>query len=571
MLFNLVQPKIVSVTMSAQGQPPMETTLPISVTPKSPLMQIHIDLDVPLIHPTRFFIRPDDCLDQIRVNGMPLTNPSFKFCDFTNGRTLSLSPYLRSGRNVIDLTVRDTGGSIGATFQASRIDPLVVGILSTIFVVALWCALFIIRRTGVKGTSYALALVMAFSLLLRLFYMLGTPFSARAYDPDGHVEYIRYIADHLALPDPHSGWEFYQPFLYYVFTGGWIKLGTMMGRGVQALLFDIQLFSVLATTLCIALTIFIGRKLFDARKEGTLLILFALAVSVFPGLVMMSSRITNDIPLTFLSFAAIATLISWSGRPSMRQWILLSIIVGVGLLSKSNMVLFLPIVLLSLAFQRHTSWKKKTGLAMLFLCIVTAVSGWFLIPRALQEEQAKTVLVGNSLALNGALTIPQTIGAYTTFNPAVVITMPFNNPWNDTARRQNFWEFFFRSAFFGEFQFTGISVLASFIITLAIIFIPVGLWGMYRELRTKAMFAAPLSISFIILLCGAVGFRVAYPFAPSQDFRFSVAILVPWMYFVLRGIQEAPSHVRRRLLDLFIVEIILCTLLMVLIPLVAST
>lgn len=563
--FFLVRPTFHDVVAIVGEGNPIRTTFPISLSSPNTSMRVHFTLDVPLLHFGRYFIRPDDCLEEMRIDGIPVRNPSLPFCDFSHGLTLSLSDYLLPGKHSIEMLVRDTGGSIGLTIRPSYRDPLFVFLFTVLVVSSYGFIFFLTEAFSLTRRTQGLVFLL-FSLgLLYVYYSLGTPYYIRSYDAEGHVEYVRYIAEYGSLPDPHAGWEFYQPFLYYVLMGGWAKLGIFLGRGMNSLLKDIQLFSALLTLLSAVSTAFIGAALFPSDNMKKNLFLFVLGVCVVPAFAMMSARITNDVFITLLSFFALAILLQWWKTRSLRAWLLFSSVVGIGFLTKSNILLFVPVAFLSLAFQREILWKTKIMYSIYFLSIIILLSGWFVIPRALQEHNPKNILVGNSSSLNTSLVLPNSPSSFLHFNPVSLLRTPFNDPWNDAARRGNFWEFFFRSIFFGESQFPHLAFLASLILLIAMTLVPAGIWGLITQHRARHR-PVPLLVTFWIMLSGALAYRVLYPYVPCQDFRFSVILLVPWIYFVLYGIQALPKIVERRLHDLFVLEICLCVLLLLLLP-----
>jgi hypothetical protein len=67
----------------------------------------------------------------------------------------------------------------------------------------------------------------------------------------------------------------------------------------------------------------------------------------------------------------------------------------------------------------------------------------------------------------------------------------------------------------------------------------IGLYGVHADVGAPSEYAIPMAILAVSLLAGASLYRTLFPFAPNQDFRFSVLFIVPAAYYVLRGVQAA--------------------------------
>jgi hypothetical protein len=67
-------------------------------------------------------------------------------------------------------------------------------------------------------------LIVLGCILLRAHYVANTVYNVRAYDWDGHIQYISYIVDHMQLPPVTLGWETTQAPLYYAIAAGALAL-----------------------------------------------------------------------------------------------------------------------------------------------------------------------------------------------------------------------------------------------------------------------------------------------------------------------------------------------------------
>jgi hypothetical protein len=164
--------------------------------------------------------------------------------------------------------------------------------------------------------------------------------------------------------------------------------------------------------------------------------------------------------------------------------------------------------------------------------------------RAAADPTARRLVTMNVDGLPPALTLPSELRNFVTFDPAQIVTHPENFPWDDSQRRQFLLEFFFRSAFFGEFTFAGhLRPLERAILVSALLGLPLMAFGVARELG-DAHPIWPMVASAAVLLGAFVMYRMKFPFAPSQDFRYVTFLAVPLTFFAVRGAFDLPRLAR---------------------------
>ncbi len=401
--------------------------------------------------------------------------------------------------------------------------------------------------------------VLILGVLLRFFYMLATPAVVRSYDTDGHREYITYVADHRALPPPDGGWEFYQPPLAYVIAAPIVTLGRALEWSTESVDRALQMQSFLFASIAFAIAAWIGRLLFRGKAKPWASV-FALILALIPGFVMFSSRISNDVLLSTLSFLAIALMVRVWQHGSRRNWVILAIILSLALLTKASALLLIGAAGVLLLLERKTSWNEKAF--RIFLCgtIGLVLTGWFMIPRLMDKGVTRVALVGNIYSLNDALRVPNTPAVLLTFNPAQVLAHPFNDPWNDSERRQYFPEYFLRSAFFGEFAFPEARAIAIEILTSAMLLLISMFFGIYSSLRKNFREYLPLHLTFGFLIVGHMITRIAFPMGNTGDFRFSAPLLIPASFYLIFGLQSLPRPLRIFFLTILGIGLAACLL-----------
>lgn len=480
-------------------------------------------------HPTVYHFIPDECIDAIVINGVPVEDPQLPFCDYSAGRSLPLAPYLHGGQNRLAITVRNEGGNGGLAIAVARSDTLRRACLGAALLILAGYSVFLLWWSR-RRAALAVAIITAWGVLLRVLYTLATPWTVRAHDAGGHLEYVRYVAEHWSIPAAHQGFETYHPPLYYVLSAFLWKAGENIGLSVGRNIFLLQGFSLLLSIALLLIAVACGRALWPLGKKGACrsYIIFTALIATLPGLIFLSSRINNDILAQFSFFLFALLLLRWWRSPTWKKWLFLAILISASMLTKANGVLLVPIALLSLLFHRVLPWRMRFFHGTIFLVTVLSLTGWFFIPRILAERaDPRAGLVGNVAILTNV--VENTPATLLIFNPLEVLRHPFNDPFRDEERRAYLWEFFFRSAFFGEFDFgPSRKPLALGILLLAMFLFPVAVAGVVSSaLHGKKTVFMPLSIIAGIFLFGVFLFRIFFPYSSIYDFRYATVIALP--------------------------------------------
>lgn len=525
-----------------EGQPSVPFSFPLKIQNASnPTITVTFGMRLGTIHPTRFDVTPDDCLQAVWVNGQAMENKALPYCDYNNPISIDFGNSLRSGGNVIIALIKNNGGDAGLTLHPS--SPGFLSLLPLLLFVAALLAyvLFIMKMCRRPAWQKATATIAILGFALRIFYLLRTPFWIRGHDTDGHIDYIRYLAAHAALPIPNKGWEFWQPPLYYAISAIWMNVGSPLHLTNLDTLFGVQVLSLMFSVATILLILWIAAMCTPPAYRPIALPLVALLCAFFPGLVLQAAVINNDTLTLTLTLLAIALLIRWWQKESRRVWIWVAIVTGLAIIAKNTALLIIPIALLCLLLSPRLERKKKISLGVSMLCIVTVIAGWFSVYRIIQDR-SQPMIIGNNAALNAGLSVPNTVKALTTFNPVAITRIPYNDAWNDAARRQNFWEYWYRSAFYGEFSFGDAKKsLASMILAGSFALLLFALIGIIRSAKQSFKATLPLLLCLLVLPLGHLLFRIQEPFSSSEDFRYSLPFLAPMFFYAAFGVASCRS------------------------------
>lgn len=506
--------------------------LPLRLTGQQPagVFTVSFVLRTGPLHPRAFNVQPDDCLLSLTIDGAEVPFAPSPYCDYAKPLRVEL-PALGAGAHRAEAAVRNDGGEALFAFAPSSADPAVLAPrLLFAVLLGLGLVLFLLRR-GAPEWVWQSSLLVGGAVLLRALYVSRTPYWVRGHDTDGHIEYVRYLLEHLALPPPGEGWEFWQPPLYYLASALWWGAGSLAGFAEQQLLGSLQWMAFLLSVATLLLAWGIG---LTAVREKATLPVWLLPFCALPSLVFLSARINNDVLVVPLTFLCILLLALWRKHPSLGLWIAAGAVAGLAVLSKNTALLLVPVACAFLAVHRWKRFWHPLSHALLFVAVIVGVSGWFSAYRMLHTPEQR-FLVGNTGTLNSGLAVATGPEAYLTFNPAAMMRLPFNNAWSDAERRSNFFEYLYRSAWFGEFGFgQEYRLLASALVGLGLLVLAAAVAGAAAELldRTRRRDAVLWLLVAGVFLLGHTAFRARYPFSSSQDFRYSLPLLVPLAYFL---------------------------------------
>lgn len=496
---------------------------------------LHLELKANWLTPRRWNIVPDDRLTALRVNGqqVPLnTLPQAGLSDWQLGFDIDLSPWLHSGDNQLDFTVDNYGWDGGISLRPRlgwRWLPLGAALLGWVLLLA--------RAFQLRPGQTA---VLGLALIPLCAYLSATPWNHHVHDVTGgggHLAYVVYIADHLALPPPGSGWTFYHPPLYYVAAAAvwrwsqWLGLPGAESLQLLALLLWLVFLAAGAGALRLALP----------RASGGLLLATA-ALALWPGGYLHGLAIGNDPPLYAAAGAATWFMLRWWRRGRRGDLLGMAACIALALLVKSNAVVLaaaaLALLGLRLLHRRPPRLWVDAALAGAIIAAGAALNLGLRYHQYLHHEVANW-LIANAPQLPPNLRVPVTLRAFLPLDVPTFLTVPWLDSANDATGRANFWNYLLRSALSGEFQFDGTvlrwvawlwGALLLWLLWLLLLprnplrWSPRGLWRQAPWLVLGLLWPASLAV-----------LRIKTPYACSNDFRYVLPVLLPFLVACCRA------------------------------------
>lgn len=533
-------------------------SLPLLAISEGSKMTIYFHIDLFSLFPQFYRLQPDDCLRELIVNGQQVEGPELGACFHTPARQVELGTLLHAGQNDIRVVLEDSGGFGGLILTPSRTDPLFLGGFLALVLSAGFFLHSVLQRVKHLRPYARLGVVFYVGTVLRFLYVHTTPYILRGHDTNAHIDYIRYVVDRMSIPPAITGWEYFQPPLYYFLMAIWVKLNGMLGWTFDETMFSVQYWSLLFSIASFAIGLWVIKMLFHRPEDERKVLTAGAILAVFPGFIYTAARISNDPLMQFFSYLFLAILMLWWLQGRTRDWYLLTMVIGLGFLTKNSAYLFLLIAYGCLLLKRKMSWRTKLRLSTLSCTILVVMTGWYIALRALESDTSASI-IGNVSGTHSGLLLNNDPLNFFAFHPLQNLRTPFNSPWDDATGRQFFADYFFRSSLFGEFSFgDGFRSLAILMVLVAEVALISTLFGVWNCIRKQWYRTFPLLLTTAVLLSSQLLLRAFVSFSPLQDFRYATLLCVPIAYCGVKGVWDLPSVLRGHGLVFVVAFIVSC-------------
>ncbi|HLD71428.1 MAG TPA: glycosyltransferase family 39 protein [Candidatus Peribacteraceae bacterium] len=513
-----------------------ELSMPLRILAGGSHLTFAIALHTDTYFPHRYVFSPNACMGRVIVNGNAYEMPP---CSETTTRALELLS-LHPGKNDLIVQIVQDQPQYLHLFhiQPSARDPLIL--LSWALLLFSIVGLYGVLMRFLPKWSMGMHGMFLGGILLRALYTLHTHFSERGPDWFGHLEYIRYVLTHGTMPPWDMGWEAYQPPLYYFGSALWVKIADLF-LPLHEATSTLQILSFLLSILTLFFALQVGRQLFLRNRD---LLLYGSIVTFFPGFVFTASRINNDTLATLAMFSVLWLLLRFFENGSRKYFLLACVVTALGILTKMNAALLIPLVGSVLLLQQKIHVREKIELGLQGIVILIFLAGWYVLLRFFFEG---TELVGNADYLHETIRLPNSFTHILAFRPWKILLDPMIQTLGMTMKANAFLEYYFRSALGGyPMPYSSFSILVP-IYLLGFVMIPLGIGGVIKYTRDRS--TLPILLTLIIFLSLHVVFRLSYPFTSSQDYRYTPLLLIPFAYYVIRGAHHA-GHLEKFALGL---------------------
>ncbi len=480
---------------------------------------------------------PDDCAETVKINGNKISLSHFPGrCDYGNGFVLpsdSIAKYA-DGKNVhFEFLVRNNGGVGGLDVKPEMLSSA-AGILSYVLLLVSFTAFFafLLRRLHVGLLPRILLTV---GVLLRALMFSSLFYSQYSYDVDGHLDYIKIVAEKHEIPGTDDCWTCYHPPVYYAISSVPWQLGSALHFGGPS---AVQLESLFLSLL----VLFFGFKILQMVLPEKILVFGTLLWTFWPLLLLVAPRIGNDQLFYFFHILCLWGVLKYMHTKSSKALLCAAIAAGLSYWTKSTGVITLATFALGFAlgyFPREVLFPKKSEIVSLGLFFVFCLG--ILCIRLYGDSS----LIGNSSGLHSGLAVPNNLGNYVYLDLKNYVLNPFTSPWDAALGKEFFWNYAFKSSLFGEFRIFNFPLgetLAAAIGICLLLLVSCALRGFWTSKmdRSKCLLVFQIAMFFAALMY----LRITVPFACSNDFRYILPVIVSFIPFACLGIFNGSFSVK---------------------------
>lgn len=197
----------------------------------------------------------------------------------------------------------------------------------------------------------------------------------QAYDGFSHFSYIWFMAEHWRVPLATTGWEFFQPPVYYwLMAGVWDGLAPM--DPIMRLRIGTLVIALLGLSLAFVSIMAVRRTLPQDRVAQ----LLAFGLMLFVPVHLYTAGFLGNENLTAIACAwAIAGTLAVLARPTTGRAVLLGLLLGIAMLTKFTGLVVVVGALGTLGLRAMLRDDRQRDARVFFIAsvVMLAVSGWF--------------------------------------------------------------------------------------------------------------------------------------------------------------------------------------------------
>ena len=388
-----------------------------------------------------------------------------------------------------------------------------------------------------------------FLIGLFCYYLIWTVSQPYNSCPDEKMKWdiCKYIAEHNSIPDGRdesirdSIWGIsyaFQPILTYMICAVFVKIASIFTTQQFALVVAARLVSTISMTLTIYFVIKIANKLF--KDKGIYKYLFIVFIAFQPITAFLASYINNDsTAILAISMIIYLWILGLESNWKTKHCILLGGAVGFCALTYYNAygyILCSVLICLSSAVLNKMGAKEIAKKALIVASVAFAVAGWW--------------FVRNAIIYDGDILGTKTQNKYgdkyalEQYKPSVRKTPENSN--------ESIWHMLNEDAWANTTakSFVGIFGYHSILMSNKIYYSYLGLWligGLGCLLKFKDLFIykkeekSKYILNYIFVIAIIIPILLSIIYSYTSDFqpqgRYIMGIIIPFMYFVVNGIQ----------------------------------
>ena len=372
-----------------------------------------------------------------------------------------------------------------------------------------------------KQVAALLTAIIVMGIIMRIGYMLYTPFELRGHDIGlgacGHADYIINLIEGR-LPDTNR-YQFYHPPLFHFLAAAlsWLFHALTGEQDVKILLEAGKLVSCWSSIVTLFLSAALCREL-EIGKAGKTMVI---AVSAFlPEHYLLAGRLNNDALSIMFMTAIVLYTIKWYRRQSMHDTIMLALCYGLGMMTKISVGTLAPVTGALMILALYKNLRKGNGTQtflqyLAFSLIAFPLGLWYPIRNLIRFGQPLNYVFQQETAG------PLYCGDHKVFSRffSVFDHTLYADPFSD----YKVLPYLVKTSVFGEFKYDVPIWIPQILLICAWILAAAGLIVMVGRFICKPSFQDRLLAAFwAAIIASYLWFNVKYPFGCTMDFRYAV-------------------------------------------------
>ncbi len=403
-----------------------------------------------------------------------------------------------------------------------------------------------------KNKNRYFNVIYLIGLFFRTRYILNTSIHMRqhdvttTFDLNGHFDYIYTLYKTFNLPQTLS-WQFSHPPLWHMLASCWLLINKFLLVDFNVAVEGIQILTVFLSSFSIIIVKLICDKL---KIKNKYTYIATLLIAVHPTMIILSGSINNDMLLTFLEFLIIYRLILWYEKANIKNTILLAIVTGLSVMTKSNgAIMAIPIMyifikkFLTIIKSKHKKIKDYIGKIVLFATISLPIGLWY--------QLRNLIKFGKSTMINNP---PDTYFIGNISLKSRFLSLNFYELFikTDALHNTNLLATLLKTSIFGEWDYNNIGIFGIILMVLNIIMIFISIMLMIRYIfkDRKNEIINTLIITFVIAIISFYVFNYTTPYSCSMDFRYIVISLLPGIVIISYELDKIKNKYLKGLIEI---------------------
>ncbi len=407
-------------------------------------------------------------------------------------------------------------------------------------------AVFAATARYYKKISFKTMIMIIFliGLIIRIYYILYTPYSVRQHDvggDEGHYSYIYTIFTTGRLPESYD-YQFYHPPLHHFISAAMLKLSQMLNFGIERSFEGVQ---ILTAFYSFVIMVVAYKILDEIGLKGRTMVIAVSIMAVHPTFIILSGSINNDVLSIMFLFIALLYTIKWYKDPGFKNIIVIAAAIGLGMMTKISvgMVAFVVAAVFLFKWVSLPKFYRQGKYYAQF-----AVFALICFPLALWHPIYNNIRLGQPIGYVTPVGLPDLSENYSALQRFFSVNLKelgslYCSPWEDS----NLLSYSFKCSVFGEFSFSeDLSLIGGMLLIFNIVTILLSLAAMVYVLikdrdNNRHFFNLIMVFFWLVQIVSFISFNIKYPFGCTMDFRYIVPTILTGSYFLSVGLELLPD------------------------------